>query len=198
MFAGTESAFINAYAPREITEGVQLAREFGIAKPVIVTNASAVRVAAFLAREKVPVILSRIHSLPQRGDSDYDESYAAPAKLRAAGVDFCLDISGDMETMQSRNLGLMAGTAQGFGLTEEQALEAVTLAPARIIGVSNRLGSLETGKDATLFISDGPFSDIRTGKVTRAFISGRSIDLGTRQKDLYKRYAGRYNLKVVE
>lgn len=199
VFAGTERLFIYAYGPREVKEGVLLAREYGITKPVIITDASsAVAVADFLAQEKVPVILNRIHSLPSRGDSPYDEAYAAPGKLRTAGVDFALDISGDMEPMQARNLGLMAGTAQGYGLTEEQALEAVTLAPARIIGTADRLGSLEAGKDATLFISEGPFSDIRTGKLVSAYIGGRAVTLDTRQKALYRHYAARYGLKTVE
>ena len=195
-FAGTEAVYIDAPNAREILEAVQLARSYGFARVVVLADASAVRVADFLAKERVPVILKRIHSLPSRGDAPYDEVFAAPARLRAAGVEVALDISGDMEPMHARNLGLMAGTATGYGLTEEQALEAVTLAPARILGVAEQLGSLAVGKDATLFVADGSFADIAHGKVRQAFIQGRNVDLNTRQKDLYRKYAGRYGQAV--
>ncbi len=195
-FSGTEAVFIDAPNAREILEAVQLARGYGFAKVVVMADASAVRVADFLARERVPVILKRIHSLPSRGDAPYDEVFTAPALLRAAGVDVALDISGDMEPMHARNLGLMAGTATGFGLTEEQALEAVSLAPARMLGVERQLGSLAVGKDATLFIADGSFADIAQGRVRQAFIQGRNVDLNTRQKDLYRKYANRYGQQM--
>jgi imidazolonepropionase-like amidohydrolase len=157
-----------------------------------------VKAIPFLAQEKIPVILQRIHSLPRANDGGYDEVYTVPAKLKAAGIDFALDIAGDMEPMLARNLGIQAGTATGYGLTEEQAIEAVTLAPARILGLEKQLGSLEVGKNATLIVTDGPITDVRTGKVTKAYISGRAVNIDNKQKVLYRNYATRYGQAIKE
>jgi imidazolonepropionase-like amidohydrolase len=97
-----------------------------------------------------------------------------------------------MERHQARNLPFYAGTVSGFDIDVEKALMMITLNPAKILGIDKDYGSLEQGKSATLFISEGNALDMRTNKLSRAFIDGRDISLGTRQKDLYERYMDKY------
>ncbi len=97
-----------------------------------------------------------------------------------------------MERMGSRNLGFLAGTASAYGLSREDALRAITLDAAAILGIDKRYGSLEAGKSATLFISTGDALDMRTNNVTEAFIDGRRISLDDGQKQLWQQYEERY------
>ena len=89
----------------------------------------------------------------------------------------------------------MAGTSAGYGLTKEEALQSITLSPAKILGIDQTAGTLENGKDATLFISSGDVLDMRTNNVESAFISGREINLDNVQKQLYQKYRQKYGLK---
>jgi len=111
--------------------------------------------------------------------------------LKQAGVDFAI---ADEGFWQQRNLGFQAGTAAGHGLTKEEALMAITSAPARILGIDKTCGTLEDTKDATLFISTGDALDMTGNKVEMAFIRGRMIDLDNYQKELYRRYLMKYKL----
>ena len=98
-----------------------------------------------------------------------------------------------MERMNSRNLPFYAGTTVAHGLTKEQALQLITQNPAKIMGIDNMYGTLEAGKSATLFISEGDALDMRTNIVTHAFIDGRQLSLETHQTKLWKRYSEKYN-----
>jgi len=131
---------------------------------------------------------------PRRDADDYDQPYKLPAQLQAAGIRFCLDYQGGMETAGSRNLAFIAGTAVAFGLSPEQALTAVTQTPARIMGIDKNYGTLEVGKSATLVLSKGDLLDMRTNAVTRAFIDGRGISLDSKQTYLEKKFRGKYGL----
>ncbi|MFM7814372.1 MAG: amidohydrolase family protein, partial [Flavobacteriales bacterium] len=110
-------------------------------------------------------------------------------------VRFALQNEGDMERMGTRNLPFYAGTAVAYGLPYEQAVRSITLEPAIILGVDSMLGSIETGKRATLFISKGDALDMRTNQVTHAFIDGRQIDLSSKQTELYERYRTKYEIQ---
>ena len=88
-----------------------------------------------------------------------------------------------------------AGTAVTYGLTKEQALQAITLNAAKVLGVDKQTGSIEPGKDANIIISDGDILDMRSSQVTHAFIQGRNINLDDKQKQLNNRYLHKYNLK---
>jgi imidazolonepropionase-like amidohydrolase len=103
-----------------------------------------------------------------------------------------LENSGDMERHQARNFPFYAGTVAAHGLDKEKALEMITLSAAKILGIDKNYGSLEQGKSATLFISEGDALDMRTNKLTHAFIDGKKLNLNTRQKDLYERYQEKY------
>jgi imidazolonepropionase-like amidohydrolase len=100
-----------------------------------------------------------------------------------------------MEQIQSRNIPFLAGTAAAYGLTKEEALASITLNAAKILGVENKIGSLEEGKDATLFISSGDALDMKTNNVEWAFIRGKKLDLNNEQKALYEKYKTKYGIK---
>jgi imidazolonepropionase-like amidohydrolase len=160
---------------------VHFAKRLGAQKVAVVGARDAWMVLDFLKQNDVSVVVSRIHALPRRDADDYDQPYKLPAQLQAAGVRFCLDYQGDQETAGSRKQAFMAGTAASFGLSKEQALTAVTLTPARTMGIDKDYGSLETGTSATFVLSKGDLPDMRTNAVTRAFIDGRSISLDSKQ-----------------
>jgi imidazolonepropionase-like amidohydrolase len=100
-----------------------------------------------------------------------------------------------MEATGGRNLSFQAGTTAAYGLTKEEALMSVTLNAAKILGIDKTVGSLETGKDATLFVSTGDALDMRTNNVEAAFIKGRTVDLDNDQKALYRLYKAKYGIK---
>ena len=100
-----------------------------------------------------------------------------------------------MEAMNTRNLPFLAGTAAAYGLSKEQALTAITLSPARILGVEDKIGSIEQGKLASLFVSEGDALDMRTNKVIQAWVEGRSISLFNSQEAQYEKYKSKYGVK---
>ena len=159
---------------------------------VLVDGQDAWRVAELLKENNIPVILGRVHTLPPREDDDVDLPYKLPFLLKQAGITYALSIGGSWQT---RNLGFMAGTSAGYGLTKEEALMSITEAPAKILGIDGTSGTLEKGKDATLFISNGDALDMRTNAVEAAFIGGREINLDNVQKQLYMKYKEKYGLK---
>lgn len=130
--------------------------------------------------------------MPWHSADDIDLPYKLPKLLEDEGVLFCLQNAGGMEQMGTRNLPFYAGTAVAYGLTYEQGVAAISLNAAKILGVDKQCGSLEKGKDATLFISEGDALDMMTNSVSFAFIQGRQIDLDNRQKQLYRKYMGKY------
>src|SRR5690606_16619254 len=134
----------------------------------------------------VAVVLQSSHSLPTLDDDDVDQPYKTAAALQKAGVLF--SISDDDGQTRGRNLAFNAGTAAAYGLTQEEALQAITLNAAKILGVADKTGSLEEGKDANIVISEGDILDMRTSVVTDAFIQGRKIDLTDKHKLLNERY----------
>lgn len=192
LFNGEKALYVHADRAREIQEAVLFAREMGVLRTVVVGGHDAWRVADLLREKKVDVILQRLHSLPQREDEAPDLPYRLPALLKERGVRFCLGYGGDMERMGARNLAFQAGTAAAYGLGPEDALRAITLDAAAILGIDQRYGSLEAGKSATLFISAGDALDMRGNQVVAAFIDGRQIDLDDRQKDVWHQYERRY------
>jgi imidazolonepropionase-like amidohydrolase len=192
LFDGTRTLFVHAQRAREIQESVLFAREMGVQRTVLVGGQDAWRVADLLREKKVDIILQRVHSLPGREDDPVDLPYRLPAMLKERGLRFCLGYSGDMERMGARNLGFTAGTASAYGLTREEALRAITLDAATVLGIEQRYGSLEPGKSATLFLSTGDALDMRGNNVTMAFIDGRRLVLDDTQRQLYRQYEERY------
>ncbi len=174
-------------------EAIQLKKELGIKKMVLVGAADAYLIADEIKANNIAVIVERVHSLPTKAEDDIDLPYKLPYLLSKAGVLVCLNNEGDMEQAGVRNLPFYAGTAATYGMSKEEALQAITLNTAKILGIDATCGSIEVGKDATIFLSTGDALDIRTNNVTMAMIKGKSVDLNNRQKDLYNTYKTKYS-----
>jgi imidazolonepropionase-like amidohydrolase len=195
IFDGTKNLYIHADLVKEINEAITFVKKFGIAHPVIVGGADSWKCTDQLKANNVSVMLTRTHSLPLRNDDDVNQPYKTAYELQQAGVLFCLQNEGDMEAPGARNLPFLAGTTVAFGLTKEQAIAALTGNSAKILGIDNLTGTLEIGKDATLFVSEGDALDMKTNNVTWAFIQGRTLDLRNEQQLLYHTYEDKYGLK---
>jgi imidazolonepropionase-like amidohydrolase len=144
-------------------------------------------VAPLLKEKNIPVILGEVLELPSREDMLHSESYAAAAQLAQAGVKFAFGTGGYQNI---RQLPYNAAISVAWGLPRDAAIKALTIDAAEILGVADRVGSLERGKAANLFIAKGDPLEIRT-ELTHVFINGRSVGLDTRQVELYKKYAAR-------
>jgi imidazolonepropionase-like amidohydrolase len=151
------------------------------------------RVTELLVKKHVPVILGPTLAVPAREDEPYDTPYAQPTKLHDAGVPFAISAGGYFNV---RILPYQAGMAASFGLSKDAALRSVTLDAARILGVGSRLGSIEPGKDATLFVTDGDPLEMRT-QILRAWIDGREISLDNKHRQLYEKYRNRPRPEVA-
>lgn len=192
LFDGSKRLYVNASFAKEITDAVLFAKKHGVKHLVIVGGADSWRVTDVLKENNIPVIVERLHELPGRLDDDTDLPYKLPKLLQDAGIQYCLNYAGDMEAMGVRNLPFLAGTSVAYGVDKEKALQSITLNAAKILGVDKTLGSLEVGKDATLFISTGDALDMRTNNVEQAFIQGKQLDLSNHQKALYEKYSKKH------
>lgn len=191
LFEGKKSLTIHADEPKEIIEGVKFAKSNGVEIIVLAAAYPALLVKEFLEENDIPVVLPPTYDYPDSDGMDYDAYYALPGELSKAGITVALNHSGMLST--SRNLPFYAGMAAAFGMEKEEALKLITLNPAKILGVDENLGSIEVGKDASLFVSKGDALDVRTNDLTHAFIRGKKIILEGPHQLLYERYSEKYN-----
>jgi imidazolonepropionase-like amidohydrolase len=175
---------VAAEVASQINDAMTWAKQEGV-KLVIRGGRDAMQVAARLKAESVPVILTSTMSAPPRSDDGYDEAYSTPAALFKAGVKFA--IAGEGNALYSYRLPWDAGVAVAFGLPEEEALKAVTINAAEFMGVADKVGSLEVGKEATLIVTTGTPLDM-TSNIVQSFIQGREIDMNDMQKQFFKKY----------
>lgn len=192
LFDKKQKLYVHANTVKQILLALDFVKEFGF-DVVIVGGSDSWQLAELLKQNNVSVILQQPHTLPTLEDDDVDQPYKTAAILQKAGVLFA--ISDDDGQTRGRNLPFNAGTAAAYGLTREEALAAITLNAARIMGVADKTGSIEAGKDANIVISEGDILDMRTSNVTDAFIQGRKIDLTDKHKLLNERYNQKYELK---
>jgi imidazolonepropionase-like amidohydrolase len=192
LFDKTQKLYIHANTVKQILVALDFVKEFGF-DVVIVGGSDSWQVADLLKQNNVSVILSQPHNLPTLEDDDVDQPYKTAAMLQKAGVTFSL--TDDDGQTRGRNLPFNAGTAAAYGLTQEEALQAITLNAAKILGVADKTGSIEAGKDANIVISDGDILDMKSSIVTDAFIQGRKIDLNDKHKMLNEKYEEKYRLK---
>lgn len=185
LFDGSSKLFVHAHDKRQLEQAMEFASEWGF-ELVLVGARDAWRIADQIAANNVQVIYGEPYGLPTRHDEPYDQAYAVPALLAEAGVDFAIAYSTGFWDI--RNLGFAAGNASAFGLDKGQALAAVTIKPAEIMGVADKVGSLEVGKQASLVVSDGDILDHLGQKVRWMFIDGAEVDLNNRHNQLYQKY----------
>ena len=181
---------IHANELRQIQTAVVWARERKM-KIIIAGGRDAGLVADMLGTNRIPVIFEHVFTQPQKDTLAYDFLFRTPELLRKAGTICALSIGADsFNAALTRNLPYAAAQCAAFGCPREEALRMITLNPAEIAGVANHLGSLSTGKDATVFSADGDILDARTN-VKRMWIRGAEVTLSDRQTRLYDRYRNR-------
>jgi imidazolonepropionase-like amidohydrolase len=171
---------------------VTTAKENGVKNIVLVGAYEAYKIIPFLKQNNIPVLIQHTHLLPEMADDDYDLPYKLPKLLADGGLLVALENS-NTSNFQTRNLPFYAGQLVGQGMDKETALQLITGNTAKILGIDASYGTLETGKSATLFISEGNALDMRTNQLTHAFIDGREISLETHQTELWKRYMEKYS-----
>jgi len=175
-----------------MSKALDWAQQQEFSRIVLLANADVQHIAERLATDRIPVILRNVYAMPTRRWEPYDMAYTAAAVLHEAGVKFAIaDSGGGMDVANARNLPFHAGSAAAFGLDKQAALKSVTLWPAEILGVDDQLGSIEIGKRASLFASNGDPLEPMT-RIERVWINGREYDLMRDQsRQLYQRYRQR-------
>ena len=191
LFDGTKNLYIHANSASDILDAIDFSEKHLVRNIIIVGGEDALAIATILVEKNIPVILNRVHRLPKSQDSPVDEPFKQAKELQDAGVLFCLSYEGDMEAMGARNLSFTAGTTIAYGQEYEKAVQSITLNTAKILGIADIVGSIESGKKATFFISSGDALDMRTNNVEQAFINGIAIDLNNHQKELFEKYRNR-------
>lgn len=196
LFDGSATLYINADYVKTIIESISFAKKQGILKIVLAdADEDAWMVKDFLKENNIPVIVAQIHRLPKRKDSYTRAPFELAALFTKEGITAALTYDDEPQAM---NLPFVAGQGVPYGLTKEEALQTVTLNPAKILGIEKKAGSIEVGKEAHLVVSDGDLLDMRTNRVKLAYISGRKIDLDNKHKALYRKFATKYSQEIVE
>ncbi|MBP6001160.1 MAG: amidohydrolase family protein [Flavobacterium sp.] len=190
--SGDKTLYVSANGEKEIIDAVLFKKKNNIQKMVIIGGYYAFKVAQLLKENNVSVLLKRIHDLPLLEDEDVNLPYKNAKILVDAGVLVGLQNAGDMERMQTRNLPFYAGTCAAWGLTKEQAVQLISGNTAKILGIDNNYGTLEAGKSATLFLSDGDALEMKSNIISLAFIDGRQISLESHHTELNERYKGKF------
>jgi len=188
VLKGERPLFVHAHELAQIRHALALAERHGL-QLVIVGGADAWRIADVLRERQVAVVIAGVHELPLRRDDSADARFRLPALLFEAGVRFCIARGGGATS--ERNLPYDAASAAAYGLPREEALKAITLYPAQILGAAEQLGSLAPGRLASFIVTDGDPLETAT-QVQRIFIQGREVDAGNRQTRLTEKYRQKY------
>lgn len=196
LFDGSKILFISSAEPKGIISSVTFAKRHGVKKIVLAgADETAWAVKEFLKENNIPVLLDNPQSLPRYDYSDIRMPFKLAAMFKKEGILVGLTYS----KQAYGNLPFVAGQTVPYGLTKEEALQTVTLNTAKILGIDDMTGSIETGKDANIVVSTGDILDMATNNVELAFITGRSIDLDNKHKMLYRRFKSKFeNMKATK
>jgi imidazolonepropionase-like amidohydrolase len=185
---GEIPVIIRASALNQIRAALRFVDEEKLPKVILMDGDDAWRIADEINARHIAVITDGTLGMPRHRFDPYDENFSVPARLRAAGIPFCIsDGGGTFGAMNARNLAYNAGMAAAFGLPKDEALKSITLYPAQILGVADRLGSIEPGKIADLMVADGDPLEITT-RVEQVFIAGKLMPMENRQTRLFEKY----------
>jgi imidazolonepropionase-like amidohydrolase len=193
VLKGNDRLYIQIENDKEALDAISFCIAQQIKFPVIVGAVYSETAINALKENNVPIIIPSTHRLPAKADSDVWEAYKLPAKLFGKGV--LVGMHYNDSYWRTRNLPFVAGTAVGHGLTKAQALSMITINNAKILGIDKEVGTLEVGKHATFIVSEGDILDMRTAKVTQAFIKGAEVSLDDKQKRLAEKYNSKYGIK---
>ncbi|MEM1449564.1 MAG: amidohydrolase family protein [Planctomycetota bacterium] len=192
IVAGETPVFLSITTREQAESAIPWAIERGL-KPAVVGGRDAAHFLDLLKRHDVMVAVTKTHRMPHRRDLSYATTYELPKVLDDAGVRWCMTMSG-RDSSNARNLPYEAAAAVAHGLDRAAALRSVTLSAAEFLGVDDRVGSLDVGKHATLFVADGDPLELTT-KIEHAFVQGREIALVDKQTALYGKYREKYRQK---
>ncbi len=185
VLKGEQPLFVHANDYRQIEQAIHFANKYQL-KLVLVDVADADLAINLLKQHKVPVVFTSAWGRPARSDEGIDRAYRMPSVLEKHGIEYALAISGNWNV---RDLPFAAGHSIAYGASPEIALRSVTLAPAKILGVDDKLGSLDIGKQANIVISQGDLFDHLTHQVEMVLIEGREVNIDNRHKRLYRKYS---------
>jgi imidazolonepropionase-like amidohydrolase len=194
LFSKKQKLYMHCNGVKEIMLAVDFAKELGL-NAVIVGGNDAWMVADLLKQNNIPVILNNPHSLPSMQDDDVDQPFKTAVQLHKAGVLVSLFMGDSDGFTQARNLPFEAGTTVAYGLSKEEALQLITRNAAKILGIDGSTGTLESGKDANLVVSEGDILDVKSSNITHAYIQGRAVSLDDKHKQLFERYKHKYEIK---
>jgi len=194
IFDGSQKLYVHADDEKQIIDAVNTLKTNGVKEVVLIGGYHAYKIPEFLKSNDIPVLVQYTHNLPVFDDDDYDLPYKLPKLLVDAGLLVGIQ-NADAANFQTRNLPFYAGQAAQQGLDKEKAVQLLTGNTAKILGIDDQYGTLENGKSATLFISEGDALDMAGNILTHAFIDGRTVSLETHQTELWKRYMGKYEGK---
>lgn len=186
LVRGQMPAIIQATSERDIKKAVEFADEMKI-KMILSSGVEAYKLTDLLKAKNIPVIVGPVLRLPEHEDDPYDMAFANAGLLYKAGIKIAFQT---LDSAHVRDLPYHAGMAAAFGLPKEEALKAVTINAAEILGVADKVGSIETGKIANLIVTDGDPLEIRT-QIKYVFINGKPVPLTSRHTELYERYKAR-------
>jgi imidazolonepropionase-like amidohydrolase len=191
-FNGSKRVYFHADELQQLLDIVDFVSAFRLKNAVIIGGYDSYLITEKLKEHHISVMLPRVHSLPEKDDDAVDLVYRLPYLLQQGGVLFCLQNEGDMDAMNVRNLPFLAGTAMAYGLSEEEAVQSITLNACRILGIDHYYGSIEVGKRASLFVSTGNALDMRTNNARMILSDGMFLPVTNFQTDLYLKYRKKY------
>ncbi len=192
LFTKHQRLFIHCNTVKEMLVAIDFVKEFDF-DVTIIGGSESFLMAPLLKQHNISVILQQLFSLPTSDDDDVDQPFKTPSILQKAGVLFSLTDEDGQTT--GRNLMFNAGEAAAYGLSKEEALQSITLNAAKILGIADKTGSIEVGKDANIVVCNGDILDMKSSIVTKAFIQGRDIDLNDKHKELNEKYKKKYGIR---
>jgi imidazolonepropionase-like amidohydrolase len=192
IFNGNSTLYLHVNKAAEIIKSVQMFQKYKVKKIVLIGATDAYYVREFIKENDIPLILNSTHELPSRPEEAVSGPYQLPFLLNKEGIIVAIHMSTAYRPNNWRNLPFLAGTAAAYGLSKEEALKLLTINPAKILGIENRVGTIEVEKDATIIVSDGDILDMMGNNVKLAFIEGRKIDLDNKHKRLYRKFKAKY------
>ena len=187
VLEGQVPVVVNAFELTEIQAAIAFSEREKV-RLIISGGIDSWRVADQLKAKDIPVIVTDLQSGGRRWE-EYDVIFSLPKKLQEAGVRFC--ITSDRSGANIRNTPFHAAQASAYGLDRDEALKAVTLYPAQIFGIADRVGSIDVGKDANVVIANGDILEI-TSKIEQVYIQGRKSDMRDKHTRLYEKYEEKY------
>ena len=188
VIRGEQTLLVEVNASKDIQAALKWLKEKKVKKTILTGVSEGWRVADEIATSGIPVITGGVLELPSREYDRYDRAYANPGLLKKAGVNVA--IKSESGNNNYRNLPYHAGFAVAYGMNKEDALKAITIIPAELLGVADKLGSIEVGKSATLFICNGDPFETKT-QVSHVFIEGWEMPMVSRQTELYDEFLKR-------